>query len=734
MRHFILTYLLILSCATAFGQSKAPICQTSDKDEQVMLTDCERIQCLYENKKYLQAYNFMLNAKVKTCTKPGQAIALIRTCTANNKFEAALDLLNNFKEELLSEEQYEKEKKHLLRIKGLAEIQSGAYLRNKVKRNTAYNDLVAFDFHDTLVQVYDKTDTLRYFPRIETIEGRFQFVNDSQAARFLDKKYLSWNNFSSFNAGTVIEDSLILLSAIKNRPYSGKNGAGVFEIICIDPKTKKEVKKRAFSPKKAGAAHPAIADSLLIFTSNMEGGYGGMDLYSAQITTDGYGAITNLGPEINSAANEIYPTVIGDTLYYSSNRTDKGFGGLDIYKVAVSGGDPQNAGIPINTAYDDFGAMSDGKTVKYMISNRAGGTGGTDIYTIHWAPTRLFFKQLKGRIDAGDLDLSATIIEIRSADGTIAQETTVEADGSFTLPNVKGMETYEISVLEGSLPDGSTLELYGEEGNVIKEVTVNENGGFKFELLSPQDYFIEKMANTDESVLSVDILGMLDSEEKEDGFKIYLQDSEGETVGVATTDAEGNFAFKSVKPDANYVIKSEVKDPNATIRIVDKSGKTISSIKPKNGGDFAYVRLSADERIITLTNEAEQKVKVGERELFDIPVLYFKIDDTRLNTLSRETLDRVAVLLEKNPDISLELSGHTDSRGRSAYNLQLSQDRIDAVIDYLVLKGTSRDRLTGKGYGETRLLNDCKDGVKCTEAEHAINRRTEIRIFQNNEP
>jgi uncharacterized protein YlaI len=80
------------------------------------------------------------------------------------------------------------------------------------------------------------------------------------------------------------------------------------------------------------------------------------------------------------------------------------------------------------------------------------------------------------------------------------------------------------------------------------------------------------------------------------------------------------------------------------------------------------------------------------------------------------------------PEIEIELSSHTDSRGTSVYNQTLSQNRAKSAATYLVEHGISANRIKAVGYGESRLRNKCADGVTCTEAEHKINRRTEVRI------
>ena len=94
-----------------------------------------------------------------------------------------------------------------------------------------------------------------------------------------------------------------------------------------------------------------------------------------------------------------------------------------------------------------------------------------------------------------------------------------------------------------------------------------------------------------------------------------------------------------------------------------------------------------------------------------------------------EELDKLLVTLSDNPGIIVELGSHTDSRGKDKYNLDLSQKRAEAAVEYLVENGINSSRISAKGYGETQLLNKCKNGVTCPEDLHQENRRTEVKIL-----
>ncbi len=92
---------------------------------------------------------------------------------------------------------------------------------------------------------------------------------------------------------------------------------------------------------------------------------------------------------------------------------------------------------------------------------------------------------------------------------------------------------------------------------------------------------------------------------------------------------------------------------------------------------------------------------------------------------------RLMPVLEQNPGVKVELASHTDSQGGSASNQALSERRAKAVADYLITKGVNSSLLVANGYGETKLLNRCRDGVSCTAREHAANRRTQFRLINN---
>ena len=115
--------------------------------------------------------------------------------------------------------------------------------------------------------------------------------------------------------------------------------------------------------------------------------------------------------------------------------------------------------------------------------------------------------------------------------------------------------------------------------------------------------------------------------------------------------------------------------------------------------------------------------------IMELESVYYDLDKATLRPSAIEELDELASIMMRNKTISIELSSHTDSRASTDYNLDLSQRRAQACYDYLVSKGLSSDRIKPVGYGESRLVNNCKDGVECPDSKHQQNRRTEIEIL-----
>lgn len=140
---------------------------------------------------------------------------------------------------------------------------------------------------------------------------------------------------------------------------------------------------------------------------------------------------------------------------------------------------------------------------------------------------------------------------------------------------------------------------------------------------------------------------------------------------------------------------------------------------------------------ITLTDQQPtlQKEVLLQREKqqepwqsIEFPLVYFDFDKSKPKENSQATLEQVLAILQKYPNLQLDILAHTDSRGSASYNMELSKRRAKSIGDWFIDRGISKDRLRETGYGESQLLNNCIEGVPCTIEQHAQNRRTEFKI------
>lgn len=114
-------------------------------------------------------------------------------------------------------------------------------------------------------------------------------------------------------------------------------------------------------------------------------------------------------------------------------------------------------------------------------------------------------------------------------------------------------------------------------------------------------------------------------------------------------------------------------------------------------------------------------------QVFELENIYYDLDKWYIRPDAEPPLDNLVRIMQEHP-ISIELGSHTDCRASDEYNIDLSQKRAESVIRYIILNGINSARMTAKGYGETLLVNECADGVECTEEQHQMNRRTEFRV------
>jgi outer membrane protein OmpA-like peptidoglycan-associated protein len=377
-----------------------------------------------------------------------------------------------------------------------------------------------------------------------------------------------------------------------------------------------------FNSDQYSLGHPALnaKGDALCFASDMPGSIGGTDLYISRVITDSqgnksWGKPENLGQEINTQGNEMFPFIDKEgNLWFASDGLP-GLGGLDIFYAKGLNNkftNPLNPGYPLNTRFDDFGYITQNSgNDGYISSGRNNLPGNDDIFSVRHKIAVPPPKIPKPAIASAKFILKGRVYS---------------ADKLTPFPN-------------------STALLLNKADSITRRTQCDENGNFSFIL----------------------------------------------------------------KPESEYSVRVEVNSP----------GIKCSS----NTSECSTKGLTSD-----VTFEQSFPVFcVGD--VIKVENIYYDLNKYNIRPDAALELDKLFDIMKSYPLMKIELRSHTDSRGTPASNMILSDRRANAAAEYLFSKGISRNRITGKGYGDTMPLNKCIKGVKCTEEEFQKNRRTEFKIL-----
>ena len=477
----------------------------------------------------------------------------------------------------------------------------------------------------------------------------------------------------------------------------------------------------------ADCMHPFISNDgqQLFFSSNNEGNF---DLYFCNRLAEGWAKPSALRGA-NGLGNEFFPVLQDGDLYFSSDRN----GHFDIHKATKRSQWRQVETLPdpINSGGNEMGLVFLTGTRGFLGSDR-GSENNIDIYEFEQYFSSEAAIEYTAVLEALGKPVPNTEVEVFNTLGERVAIMNTGDKGIFPLRELKMRKTYTVkfSDMNPELLQKSTLFILDENDKKIMAFRPGFDGNFLFEIL-PDDQ-VPKLDWVDDadnsSLLNLSIQGELQMEEGtevEKGTPIYIVDEEGELMAVAYTTFEGQFHFDHLSPQAKYQFQLDVE--NRELKMIIYDGDERIEI-PVEDGKALYERVNADEAI-NLINEKGEPIEIRPNDLFIIENIYFEFDRYDLNMAAKHQLEQLASVMNKNPGIFIDLSSHTDSRGESAYNMELSQKRAESSKGYLIELGVAESRMTASGMGESKLLNHCADGQECTEEEHALNRRTEIRIF-----
>ena len=426
---------------------------------------------------------------------------------------------------------------------------------------------------------------------------------------------------------------------------------------------------------------------------------------------------------INSKFNESTPvfTKDGKTMYFTRNNFLNGKKGIDgnditlikIYKATLENNEwSAITELPFNS--DNYStahpALSPDENTLYFASDMPGTLGQSDLFKVK-----------------------------------------INSDGSFGTPenlgktiNTEGRETFPFVSNENEIYFASD----GHPG------------------LGGLDIFVSKI-NADGSFTNLQNLGA-DINSPKDDFA-YLIDTKSRR-GFFTSNKDGGMGYDDIykflelrRVTCQQLVYGEITDyatakilPESKIMLFDNLFNNLSTVISDDRGAYTfplecgktyYVRAqklgyTTKEEKITIATETGKTylpialendkciVTVGDDlgKCFKIKMIYFDLDKSNIRQEAALDLEKILDVLNQNPTMKLDIRSHTDSRQTFKYNQALSERRAKSTINWLIKNGINANRLTGKGYGETQLVNKCSDNVECSEEEHQLNRRSEFII------
>lgn len=219
--------------------------------------------------------------------------------------------------------------------------------------------------------------------------------------------------------------------------------------------------------------------------------------------------------------------------------------------------------------------------------------------------------------------------------------------------------------------------------------------------------------------------------------KVSLQNQREQEVQSTVTDNSGLFSFKDLNANESYklnvLLDDNTKIKDEQLYAAKTDGTIIKSFNRTKKG-FVYELLPTDVNILTRLKEEDTELVLRkfssskQSELTVVEYIYYDPNSAEIKNESIGKLDKIIIAMEENKALKLLIASHTDAKGEDAYNITLSEKRAHKVMQYFILQGIEKERLIAKGQGESQILNRCKNGVDCSEAEHQRNRRTEFKF------
>ncbi len=538
-------------------------------------------------------------------------------------------------------------------------------------------------------------------------------------------------------------------------------------------KTQGDYQKADAVMQKMGEKYPNDA-RVKIYNSNKE--------YLAQSTKATTAAqVKNAG--INSVYSDFSPAFFGEksvvfsftksttgTMVSKHNWANESYSNLyvvDFKKDSVVN-KPKRLNAKINKFYNESSAVftKDGKTMYFTRNNQLKSRAKTD--TLNNVLLKIYKATHDGSKWTNVVELPFNSDNFSCAHPALSPDEK-QLYFSSNRPGTRGMsDIYKIAILENNT--------FGEPENVGDKINTEGRETFPFitqdnVLIFASDaraglggldiYYVHLGSETMEIKTfgqpinsSFDDFGLIYKDQIQDGF--FTSNRPQDNLGNDDIYRfKGLEIPKTLKINATVIEEGNNQPVEAVVVVFDENKKQIAQINSK-GGKFEIPDLEQGKKyFVTITHPGfetyegpitftgkepnlEFKFKKKELELSEVDlakmlgigIIYFDLNKYFIRKDAGLELQKIADIMKKYPQMKIDVRSHTDSRNAAAYNQKLSQQRADATKQWLVKQGIAANRLTATGYGESKLVNICADGITCTEAQHQENRRSEFIIIE----
>lgn len=336
------------------------------------------------------------------------------------------------------------------------------------------------------------------------------------------------------------------------------------------------------------------------------------------------------------------------------------------------------------------------------------------------------------------------VVYLMGSKNNIIQKSKTNVLGNFLFTKVLAGQVYSIAIDTSDIPVNEHIDIYTVKDKMVKHFDSISNKRYHYKFISVANSSFNDIV-VDDSDLKMNMKGRLYGDNKNNpltNLKVLLMNDQYEIIDSGITDNKGDFSFKYVPYNKQVLLNAEneknIIESFNNIMVFDNDDNLIKLVSLVKGKRFNYKPLSSEQNrmlevfvddpwLTLLDRDIAAKKAVGSTETI-VESILFEVNKTELLPQSLQTLDKVILAMQTNKNFNIELSAHSDSRGSDLQNMTLSQKRANSAKAYIVSKGIDADRIIAKGYGETKLVNNCGNGVICSEDEHAMNRRVEFKI------